>query len=104
LLLAFVPALIASGWVIIAGQPHPNWFQQHVSAWSTEIGIGGIVEQLLPLSPVLAFGLGLLLAASVEPSRPHVAPLDLLRPLSVDHGEPVESEAEESSTARRRAA
>ncbi|MGZ4281511.1 MAG: hypothetical protein ACXVQ4_05390, partial [Gaiellaceae bacterium] len=36
LLLAFIPTLIAAGWVVVAHQPHPNWFRNHVLNWSDD--------------------------------------------------------------------
>src|SRR5437879_3617130 len=39
LTLAFLPVLIVAGWVLLAMQPHPNWFRNHVLAWSGDIGI-----------------------------------------------------------------
>ena len=45
-LLAFVPVLVAAGWVILAKQPDANWFRGHVLSWSSDIGIGGLVNDL----------------------------------------------------------
>ena len=42
-LIAFIPTLIAAGWVIVAHQPHPNWVRNHVLNWSSDIGILGRV-------------------------------------------------------------
>jgi hypothetical protein len=58
---AFVPALIAAGWVMIASQPHGNWFRGHVRAWSADIHVGSVVSDLGVFAPVLAFGLGMML-------------------------------------------
>ena len=39
LLFVFVPVLVCAGWVILYAQPHANWFRNHVSAWSGDIGV-----------------------------------------------------------------
>src|SRR5215468_8083081 len=36
-LLAFVPTLIAVGWIVVFHQPHSNWFRAHVMSWSGDI-------------------------------------------------------------------
>jgi hypothetical protein len=67
LLGAFIPILIAAGWVLLAMQPHANWFARHVRHWSSSIGIHGVVFTLGTWLGVLAFGIGLTLAAVFEP-------------------------------------
>jgi hypothetical protein len=67
-LLAFIPALVAAGWVILAKQPHPNWFRDHVLNWSGDISIDGIVRDLGEYVAVLAFGLGLVFGFSFDTS------------------------------------
>jgi hypothetical protein len=67
-LLAFVPALIAAGWVIVAKQPHPNWFRDHILAWSSDISIDGVVRDLGEYVSVLAFGLGLVFGLTFDTS------------------------------------
>ena len=59
LLLAFLPVLIAGGWIVVAHQPHPNWFRNHVLAWSGDIGIRGFVKDMIEYVSVIAFGIGL---------------------------------------------
>jgi hypothetical protein len=58
-LLAFIPTLIAAGWVVVGHQPHPNWFRNHVLSWSSDISILGVVRDLAEYVAVLAFGIGL---------------------------------------------
>jgi hypothetical protein len=67
---AFVPTLICVGWVLLAGQPEANWFQGHISAWSDDIGIGGVVEDLTQYVGVLAFGLGFVFGLSFDTTGP----------------------------------
>jgi hypothetical protein len=71
-LLAFVPVLIAAGWVILAKQPHANWFRDHIRAWSGDISIDGVVNDLGEYVSVLAFGLGLVFGFTFDTSGPAV--------------------------------
>jgi hypothetical protein len=71
-LLAFVPALIVGGWVILAAQPNPNWFRTHVLAWSGDISVDGVVADLGRYASVIAFGLGLILGFTFDTSGPRV--------------------------------
>ena len=73
LLLAFIPTLIAAGWVVVAHQPHPNWFRNHVLNWSDDIGILGLVRDLTEYVAVLSFGIGLVFGYSFDTSGPKVA-------------------------------
>jgi len=67
-LVAFLPVLIAAGWVLIAMQPDPNWFRAHVLSWSGDIGIGDLVKDLGTWLGVLAFGIGYTLGLTLEPA------------------------------------
>jgi hypothetical protein len=67
LLVAFVPVLVAAGWVILAVQPQGNWVRDHVLSWSGEIGIGHAVHNLGEHVAVLAFGLGIVFGVTFEP-------------------------------------
>jgi hypothetical protein len=69
-LLAFIPTLIAAGWVVVAHQPHSNWFRNHVLNWSDDIGILGLVRDLTEYVSVLAFGIGLVFGFSFDTSGP----------------------------------
>ena len=69
-LLAFVPVLVAAGWVVIAHQPHGNWFRAHVLNWSSDIGILGLVRDLAEYVAVLAFGVGLVFGFTFDTSGP----------------------------------
>ena len=63
-LLAFVPAVVAAGWIAVAGMPQGNWLHDHVLAWSDDIGIRGLVTDLARYVEVMAFGVGALLASA----------------------------------------
>jgi hypothetical protein len=53
--------------VLLAKQPHPNWFRSHVLSWSGDIGIRDVVNDVGTWIGVLALGIGYTLGASLEP-------------------------------------
>jgi hypothetical protein len=69
-LIAFIPTLIAAGWVLLAAQPHGNWFRDHVLRWSDDISIDGLVRDLREYVAVLAFGIGLVFGFTFDTSGP----------------------------------
>jgi hypothetical protein len=69
-LLGFLPVLVAAGWVVLAKQPGPNWFRDHVNSWSNDIGIDGLVSDLGEYVAVLAFGIGLVFGFTFDTSGP----------------------------------
>lgn len=69
-LLAFIPTLIAAGWVVVAHQPHPNWFRNHITSWSSDISILAVVRDLAEYVSVLAFGIGLVFGYSFDTTGP----------------------------------
>ena len=69
-LLAFIPVLIAAGWVVVAHQPHGNWARHHVLSWSSGIHIRGLVNDLTNYVSVLAFGIGLVFGYSFDTTGP----------------------------------
>ena len=77
-LIGFLPVLVCVGWVLLAGQPSANWFQEHVTDWSASLSIDGIVDDLREYLGVLAFGLGLVFGFTFDtagPRRPRLAPV-----------------------------
>jgi len=59
-LLAFVPTAIAVLWILVFHQPHSGLWRGHVTNWSGDLGITGLVRDMgRDLLPMLAFGLGL---------------------------------------------
>jgi hypothetical protein len=101
LLIGFVPALIAAGWVLLAGQPHANWFQSHISAWSGHLGIRGLVDDLREYLSVLAFGLGLVFGFTFDTSGPiqPAEPVPVAPPVA-ERTEPEVAEREPAPPAR----
>src|SRR5437867_8461904 len=49
--------LFRSGWIVLGHQPNPNWFRNHVLAWSGDIHVRGLVNDLAEYTSVIAFGL-----------------------------------------------
>lgn len=64
--LAFVPALVCVGWILMATQPGNGWHEGRIVSWSHSIGIMGLVHSLGLWHGVLAFGLGLLLGITFD--------------------------------------
>src|SRR5204863_2489838 len=60
----FIVAVLCAGWIAVVGQPHPNWFRDHFTSWSEDIGILGFVKHMTTYVDVMAFGLGALLASA----------------------------------------
>jgi hypothetical protein len=58
-LVAFLPALVVFGWVLVAGQPGGNTTRDHVLAWSKDLHVNGLVNDLRQFLPAIAFLLGL---------------------------------------------
>lgn len=81
-LVAFIPVLIVAGWVILAGQPVPNWFSRHATSWAGDFGLRGLLGDLLTMIPVLAFGTGLVLGLTFDTTGPRTRTV-------VDEGETV---------------
>jgi hypothetical protein len=62
--LALLVAVVCVGWIAAVGEPHANWFRDHFSIWSHDIGVRGFVDRMTAYVPVMAFGLGALLASA----------------------------------------
>jgi hypothetical protein len=77
-LIAFVPVALVSVWVILAGEPSNGWFHNHVLAWSSDIHVGGLVNDLLDYVAVLAFGTGLVFGFSFDTTGPRVRDRDVV--------------------------
>jgi hypothetical protein len=59
-LVAFVPTAVAVLWITVFHQPHTGLWRGHVTNWSGDIGIAGLVKDMGgDLLTMLAFGLGL---------------------------------------------
>jgi len=70
-LVGIVPVLIAAGWIVAAGSPH-GLVARNVQAWSSDLGIRAVVDQLARSAALVAFGLGVLLGVGLD--APAAAP------------------------------
>jgi hypothetical protein len=64
---AFLPVLIAGGWVLVAMEPHANWFRDQIRAWDRDIGFADVVHYIGFYVPVVAFAIGAVFAQTWEP-------------------------------------
>jgi hypothetical protein len=69
-LLAFIPVAICALWIVIAGQPHGSWFRHHITVWSGDLHIPGLVHDLKDYVAVFAFGIGLVFGYSFDTTGP----------------------------------
>jgi len=104
-LLALLPVLVCGGWILLFAQPDPNWFQRHVSAWSGDIGIRGVVDDVSTFLGVLAFGIGLVFAYALEPglARRRPAVSEEARPVERPAAAPADTRVADEPTAAERA-
>jgi hypothetical protein len=65
--LAFLPVLVAGGWILLARQP-ADWM--NTSNWSRDLGIYGGVADLGNILPAIAFGIGLVFGLSFDTAGP----------------------------------
>jgi hypothetical protein len=68
--LAFLPVLVAGGWILLARQP-ADWM--NTSNWSRDIGIIGLVQDLGNILPAIAFGIGLVFGLAFDTEGPRRA-------------------------------
>jgi hypothetical protein len=95
--LAFLPVLIVGGWVLLAMQPHGNWFRSHALSWSADAHIGSVIRDVGTWLGVVAFGIGYTLGAALEPAPRRVVD-EAVTPASYDRraaDEPVAAERRE---------
>jgi MFS family permease len=71
-LLAFLPALVAGGWILAAHEPQSYWLGRHVRSWSGDIGIDGFVDDLGLMVPAIAFGIGLVFGLTFDTTGPRI--------------------------------
>jgi hypothetical protein len=69
-LLGFLPALIVGGWIVAAAEPGDAWLGSHVRNWSEDIGVEGLVGDLLKVWPAIAFGVGLTFGLTFDTTGP----------------------------------
>jgi len=69
-LLGFLPAFVAGGWVAASLAPDGSWFGDRFSDWSDDLRLEGLVADLGPAMPALAFGVGLVLGFVFDTAGP----------------------------------
>ncbi len=84
--LAFLPALLTGGWVLLARQP-AQFF--NTSNWSRDLGIDGAVGDLGEVLGALAFGIGLILGLTFDTAGPRRQTVAATPPVERDVPEPV---------------
>ena len=73
-LLGFLPAFIASFWIIGLIQPDTdNWLARRLGNWTEDLGISGFLENFFYTMPALAFGTGLVFGLVFDTSGPRRA-------------------------------
>jgi hypothetical protein len=92
LVVCFLPVLVVAGWVLLAMQPHPNWFRSHALSWSGDLGIRGVILDVGTWLGVLALGIGYTLGVVLEPAprRQVVTTPESVPPIARDQPVPVE--------------
>jgi hypothetical protein len=70
LLLAFVPTLVVTGWILLAHQPDTELFRNDVRGWSDDVGLLGFVMDFRNFLPALAFLTGLTFGFSFDTTGP----------------------------------
>ena len=83
LLLGFLPALIAGGWIVAAGEPGDHWLGSHVRSWSDDIGLESLVSDLMKAWPALAFGVGLAFGLTLDTTGRRTEPVGRSRQRTV---------------------
>jgi hypothetical protein len=68
-LVALIVAVVCASWIAAVGEPQANWFRDHFSSWSHDLGIRSFVEHMTAYVSVIAFGFGALLASTPAPVR-----------------------------------
>ncbi|MGH3011088.1 MAG: hypothetical protein ACRDMY_04475 [Gaiellaceae bacterium] len=69
-LLAFLPAFVAVGGILVATRPTDTEEGEQVAGWIRDIGLGGLAEDLIAFQGVLAFALGVVLAFCFDTRGP----------------------------------
>jgi hypothetical protein len=71
-LFAFLPTLIAGGWVLLYAQPGNGPLADDVRDWSNDLGIEGVTGDLAIAWLAIAFGLGLVFGLTIDTTGPAI--------------------------------
>jgi hypothetical protein len=94
---AFLPALVAGGWILAAAQPEGGPARERVLDWSASIGISGFVGDLTTFVGAIAFGLGLVFGLVFDTTGPR-HPADEVEHDRYVADEPTRAERERATT------
>jgi hypothetical protein len=75
-LLGFLPTLVVGGWILLARQPDGGWQQGRFDGWTSDIGVTGFVDAMIPFLPVIALVIGLVFAFSFDTTGPRTHMVD----------------------------
>jgi hypothetical protein len=103
-LFAFVPVAIVALWVIVAGEPGNAWLHRHVLAWSSDIHVRGVLNDVMRYIPVFAFGTGLVFGFTFDTAGPAVREPAVRRRTAAPAPVEDRTAADEPTTAERTAA
>jgi hypothetical protein len=92
-LVSFLPVLVVTAWIVIAHQPHANWFRDHVLAWSSDLHIRSFVDDMGQMLAALALATGVVFGFCFD-----TVPVTR----AVPEGEAVTQDADEPVAAERR--
>ena len=100
-LIGFLPAALVGLWVVLAAQPGDPLID--TASWSDDLGIGGVVSDLVEMVAAVAFGVGLILGFTFDTTGPRVDTLTW-EPHEKSDLEPLDepTAADEPVTAERR--
>jgi hypothetical protein len=105
LLIAFTPIAVVSLWIIMAAEPGNAWLHRHVVAWTGDIHLHGLVNDLQQYVALFAFGIGLVFGFSFDTTGPRraVAPAGGRKAVRDRRAadEPLAAERDEVGTAHR---
>jgi hypothetical protein len=99
LLIGFVPVLIVGGWILLAGQPEGEGvLRGRVLDWSDDLGIEGVIDDLLFVLPAIAFGIGLVFGFTFDTSGPRIAKTEPVGTAPSAHAQVVERRTDDDET------
>ena len=82
LLLAWLPTLLAAGWILLATQPTGGWQQSRFESWSDTIGLLGFARDLGLFSAAIALAFGVVTAFIFDTTGPRERHVERTRTLA----------------------
>jgi hypothetical protein len=105
LLIAFLPVLFVTTWIVLADQPeNDEWLRGNILDWSDDIGVGGLVDDLRVATAVLVFGAGAVFGFTLDtagPKVPSTEPVVTAPPRRLDEQRVEETRGTHEEPARR---